>query len=251
MIDRLREAGIDARERAGRAVALPRDTNGVVSVVNLAREAAFVVAPEWASGLDSAVFLSLERLDAVEEVVPADLMAVVGAGVTCAALDERVVADGLYWPGGDVSEPAALVGDIFARAPGNWTLAGNILRRYVLALEVVLADGQVLATGARTVKWVTGHDLRQLFIGSRGTLGVITGLTLRLEALANRDVVRERYEREFRGLEEMGDDERSLAGAGTSQVDAWGSREILALLKAEFDPTGVFRDAETAFDEEA
>jgi FAD/FMN-containing dehydrogenase len=285
MIGQLRRTGIDVEDRAGRAVALPGGTDGVVEVVNAAREAGWVVAT-WAAGAterpvaSGTIALSLERLDSIDEVAPADLMAVVAAGVTCRALNERVAADGLYWPGADVSGAEAPACDVLSRAPGNWTHAGNLLRRYLLALEVVLADGRILKTGARTVKWVTGHDLRQLFIGSRGTLGVITSATLRLESLANRDVVNERYTRELAGLDELGDEPlQAMRGFGSSATGTaprgapatttghvspagdvepqrvagapvLSSLDILKILKAEFDPTGVFPPAESAFGED-
>ncbi len=271
MIEVLNTAGIPVEDRSGRAVALPGDADGVVAVVNEARKARVVVAPWWTDVAD-AVYISTERLTDITEVVPQDLMAVVGAGVTCSSLADRVECDSLYWPGCDVSEPGAAVGDIVARAQGNWTLAGNVLRRYLLGMEVVLADGRVLHTGSRTVKWVTGYDLRQLFVGSRGTMGIITGLTLRLEPLANRAVVTGRYEREFAGLEKLGDEPWHAAealdasGPGAHGGIATGAREpsasalygetatgvagslaVLRRLKAELDPTGVFPPAETAF----
>ncbi len=270
MIERLERAGIRIEHRAGRAVALPGATDGVVAVVNAAREAGWVIAPWW-GGADAgvvharvpdadaasseiagnpssaaAVHLSTERLAGINEVVPPDLMAVIGAGVTCAVLNARVATDGLYWPGGDVAEGDSAAGDVIARAPGNWTLAGNVLRRYLLGMEVVLADGRVLHTGSRTVKWVTGYDLRQLFVGSRGTLGIVTGLTVRLESLANRDAVRQRYEREFAGLETLGDAPWPAA-AVLDDAPVAGSPDVLRLLKAELDPEGVFPAAETAF----
>ncbi|MBD3348558.1 MAG: FAD-binding protein, partial [Candidatus Eisenbacteria bacterium] len=212
------------------------------------------------------IFLSLERLNSIQEIAPADLMAVAGAGVTCEALNERVLGDGLYWPGAP-GGGTALVGDVLSLAPGNWTISGNRVRRYVLALEVVLADGRVLATGARTVKWVTGYDLRQLFIGSRGTLGVITGVTLRLEALANRAVVNERYERELSGLDSLGDEplgaapEHEIAASRSGDDDrppprvverdvvALNSADVLRRIKRELDPSDVFPPVEAAFDD--
>jgi glycolate oxidase len=283
MTERLRELGIEVVDRAGRAVALPVDTSAVVGIVHAAAANGWTVAPECLAGSglsagdddgadadDSSgrspsarVFLSLERLDSIDEVVPPDLMAVLGAGVTCAALNEQVAEFGLYWPGADVSEPDQMVGDTIAAASGNWTRAGNVLRRYLLGMEVVLADGEVLRTGSRTVKWVTGYDLRQLFVGSRGTLGIVTGLTLRLESLANRDAVNERYARDFEGLDALGDaswsgdaglEESTSApiAAGSLETSApvsgaAGSLGILSRLKREFDPHGVFPPVETAF----
>lgn len=247
MIEKLRDSGVHTEDRAGRAVALPDSTDGVVAVVNVAREAGRVVAPWWVADSGGVILISLERLASVDEVVPADLMAVVGAGLTCGALNDAVREARLYWPGADVSEPGSMVGDVIARAPGNWTLSGNVLRRYVLGMDAVLADGQVLRTGSRTVKWVTGYDLRQLFMGSRGTLGVVTRLTLRLESLANRDAVRDRYEREFAGLNALGDEPWPAADVLPDAGPVIGSLDVLRLLKAELDPDGVFPAAESAF----
>ena len=236
MIDRLSELGVETEERMGRAVALPAGASDVASIVRLARDAGWVVAPAWLPPEQlkrESVALSLERLDSVDEVAAPDLMAVVGAGLACAALDERVQGDGLYWPGSDVAPDGELVGDLIARIPGNWTREGNTVRRYTLGMNVVLADGETLRTGSRTVKWVTGYDLRQLFTGSWGTLGVVTGLTVRLESLAKRSDVGERYEREFAGL-------TAHSGPPREPGSPLGSMLVLERLKRELDPQGIF-----------
>ncbi|MCK4409536.1 MAG: FAD-binding oxidoreductase, partial [Candidatus Eisenbacteria sp.] len=216
MRDRLTAIGVEMKEEAGRATALPASAQDVAAVVLLARDGGWVVTPHWAelsadAGAMSSgpppsdasaaarlsepgscgpvLHISPERLCEVEEVAPADLMAVVGAGVTVAALEERVAADGLCWPPSSFCAPDDMLGDIIARLPGGWTMEGNLARRYLLALAAVLADGSLLYAGARTVKCVTGYDLKQLMVGSCGTLGVVTSLTLRLEAVANRESV--------------------------------------------------------------
>lgn len=235
MVEKLRELGIGVEERTGRAVALPAAASEVARVVTLARDARIVVVPSWLPPErfgGSSIAVSLERLDSVDEVAAPDLTAVAGAGVSCGALDERVRDTNLYWPVSDVAGAGELAGDLIARAPGNWTRAGNTIRRYTLGMTVVLADGAILRTGSRTVKWVTGYDLRQLFVGSWGTLGVVVGLTLRLESLANRAAVSARSEREFEGL-------AGEAGAVAGGA-APGSALVLQRLKRELDPDGVF-----------
>ena len=234
MIERLAELGIETEERTGRAVALPASTTDVAALVRLARDTGCVVFHEWVRSRPAdreSVAISLDRIDSIEEVAAPDLTAVVGAGVSCRALDDRVAGEGLYWPGSNVADGDLAVGELIARAPGNNTRAGNALRRYTLGMTVVLPDGEILRTGSRTVKWVTGYDLRQLYVGSWGTLGIITGLILRLEALKNRESVSERYEREFAGL--------SFAGTEESGGRP-GSEFVLGRLKRELDPDDVF-----------
>jgi FAD/FMN-containing dehydrogenase len=143
MRDQLSAIGVELREETGRATALPASAQGVAAVVDLARDEGWVVTPHWAGlrGSGSVLHLSPERLCEIEEVVPADLMAVVGAGVTVAALEERVAADGLCWPPASFCAPNDMIGDIIARLPGGWTMEGNLARRYLLALAAVLADG--------------------------------------------------------------------------------------------------------------
>jgi glycolate oxidase len=226
-------SGLSAEERTGRATALPADAREVGALVCLARDAGVVVAPPWIdrSALpDAHVVCSVERMTSLEELLPDDLMAVADGGLTLGGLEESTEAAGLWWPGFDLAGGTELVADIVAMAPGNWTLAGNALRRYVLGMEVVLADGSLLRTGSRTVKWVTGYDLKQLFTGSWGTLGIIARLNLRLEAIANREAVRARARRDFAELED----------AGEPGGESDGSLEILTRLKRELDPEGVF-----------
>jgi len=247
--DALRATGIETVERAGRVIALPVDAPETSALVSWARESGTVVVPHYASphAVDSRasgpgsggplVFVSTENIEAVAEVAPEDLMAVAGAGISVGALEHRLADEGLFWPGSETAGSDELVGDIVATAPGNWAMTGSMLRRYLLAMEVVLADGGTLAAGARTVKSVTGYDLRELFVGSRGTLGIIVSLTLRLESLRNRESVLERYRGDFAGLDRPGT-EGGIPG---------GAALILSRLKAEFDPDCVFPPIETVW----
>lgn len=243
MSEHLSEIGIEIRERTGRVIiALPASAQDVAAVVRWAGDRGKVVVPHWmvveGLGIDP-IHISLERLDAVSEIVPADLLAVAGGGVTVSSLNEAAERDDLYWPPGEMAAPDDMIADVLARTPGNWTLTGNLTRRYVLALEVVLADGEILKAGARTVKSVTGYDAKQLFLGSWGTLGTVTAATLRLEAVRNRANVSARYENDFEALEE------SMQSAESHETEGDGAGlVILRRLKRELDPKGVFPPVE-------
>ena len=98
-----------------------------------------------------------------------------------ADLDRAAAAHGLmYAPDPSSYEISTIGGNLATNAGGLRCVKYGVTRDSVLGLEVVLADGRVLRTGRRTVKGVTGYDLTSLFVGSEGTLGVITSATLRL-----------------------------------------------------------------------
>jgi glycolate oxidase len=246
--DKLASIGVRTVERAGRVVALPVSACETGAIVKLARREGWMVAPSWmpAGALPlTPVHVSTERMGAITEVLPADLMAVVGAGVTVGALEERLREHAMFWPVSDEAAPDDAIGDILARATGNSTRGGNLVRKYVLGLEAVLADGAVVKTGSRTVKCVTGYDLRQLFIGSRGVFGVIASAVLRLEAAPRRGVLRATYERDFAGLAGERAGGGAPGGAPAAAPDR-GSLAVLRRLKKELDPDGVFPPVEVA-----
>lgn len=170
-----------------------------------------------------------DRLTGIANVAPEDLMVDASSATTMAELAVALQEHGLFWPPAGLVPSEQTLGELLSHAPGGDTRLGSTARRYVLALDVTLADGSVMRAGARTVKCVTGYDLKQLFIGSRGCLGTITGATLRLESEANRDAVERRLDEDFAGLE--------AARRSTSQGDG-GWRDVLSRLKAELDPDG-------------
>jgi FAD/FMN-containing dehydrogenase len=127
------------------------------------------------------VILSLERMRAIEEINPVQRTATVQAGVTLQALQEAVEEHALMFPLDlGARGTATLGGNAATNAGGNRVIRYGMMRDMVLGLEVVLADGTVLSSLNHLIKNNAGYDLRQLFIGSEGTLGVITRLVLRL-----------------------------------------------------------------------
>jgi FAD/FMN-containing dehydrogenase len=139
---------------------------------------------------DADVVVSLERMRDIETIDATQRIAIVQAGVTLQQLQEAADAQGMSFPLDlGARGTATLGGNASTNAGGNRVLRFGMTRDMVLGLEAVLADGTVVSSMNRLIKNNTGYDLKQLFIGSEGTLGVITRLVLRLrEKPARQDV---------------------------------------------------------------
>ncbi|ACG77097.1 FAD/FMN-containing dehydrogenase [Phenylobacterium zucineum HLK1] len=170
------------------AVARPRTPEQVADVVRAAAEAGVPVVP-WGgrTGLaggayaEGALALSLERLDAVEEIDADESLMVVQAGCPLAKACDAVEAAGLFLPLDLGARGSATIGGMVStNAGGNRVLRYGMTRDQVLGLEVVLPDGTLVPGLNRLLKNNTGYDLKQLFIGAEGTLGVVTRAVLRL-----------------------------------------------------------------------
>lgn len=127
------------------------------------------------------VALSLERMNRILEVSPADLLMVVQPGVLTQQLDDEAARHGLFYPPDPNSAASCTIGgNVAENAGGPRALKYGVTRDYVLGLEWVLPDGSVHRVGRRTSKGVAGYDLTALFVGSEGTLGVATEITVKL-----------------------------------------------------------------------
>ncbi len=134
-----------------------------------------------ADSTDDQVILSLERMNKIESIDPTQRCATVQAGVILQTFQEKIEEDGMIFPLDlGARGTATLGGNAATNAGGNRVIRYGMMRNMVLGLEVVLADGTVISSLNNLVKNNAAYDLKQLFIGSEGTLGVITRLVLKL-----------------------------------------------------------------------
>lgn len=131
--------------------------------------------------LHGGIALSLERMDRILELRPDDLTMVVQPGCVTGAVMAAAEEVGLFYPPDPNSwESCSIGGNVAENAGGPRALKYGVTRDYVLGLEVVLPSGERIRTGRQTIKGVAGYDLTALLVGSEGTLGIVTEITLEL-----------------------------------------------------------------------
>ena len=195
------EAGILPDDRLNRytidgigpqAVVLPRSTHEIQEVLGYAADSKLVVIPAGSGtklgvgnppeGVD--LVLSTSRLDQVLEYEPADLTVTVEAGIQLAALQAKLAEHGQYLSLDPPYADRCTIGGITAtNASGPSRLRFGGARDLVLGMRVVQSSGTVVKSGGKVVKNVAGYDLNKLYLGSFGTLGVITEISLKLQPL--------------------------------------------------------------------
>jgi FAD/FMN-containing dehydrogenase len=173
-------------------VVSPGSTAEVADVVRCcARHSIEIVAQGGRTGLVGGseshagqIVLSLLRLNEIEPITPNDRVAVVGAGCTLEALQTAAAEHGLE-PGIDLAArgSATIGGMISTNAGGVMAFRNGVMRHRVFGLEAVLADGSIYSDLTRVVKNSAGYDVKQLFIGGEGTLGVVTKAVIKLDPM--------------------------------------------------------------------
>jgi glycolate oxidase subunit GlcD len=171
------------------AVVFARSTNDVNKLLRFAsREKIPVTARGGGFGYvggcvpkRGGIALSLAQMNRIKEISFSDAIAIVEPGVVTADLKDAVRSQKLFYPPDPASmKDCTIGGNIATNAGGPLCLKYGVTRNYVIGLEVVLGNGEVLRTGGRVHKNKTGFDLIGLFVGSEGMLGVVTEITLRL-----------------------------------------------------------------------
>jgi glycolate oxidase len=171
------------------AVVRPRSTAEVQTVVRHCRDHSIPIVPRGAgtglsggaNAVDGCVVISLEAMDQVLEIDARERLAVVQPGVVNDDLRRIVAEQELWYPPDPASAPWSTIGgNVATNAGGLCCVKYGVTGDYVLALEVVTARGEVVRVGRRTAKGVAGYDLCSLLVGSEGTLGIVTEITVRL-----------------------------------------------------------------------
>lgn len=164
-------------------------TEQVSEILKLANKKGMPVIPRGAgTGLSGmavpakgGIVLDLSHMNKILKISIEDRLAIVQPGVVYAELEKALALDGFFFPPDPASgKVATLGGNVATNAGGVKGAKYGTTRDYVLGLQVVLPDGRIMRTGSKAMKSVSGYDLTRLFVGSEGTLGVVTEITLKI-----------------------------------------------------------------------
>jgi len=175
----------------------PSETNEVSAILKYCYQHNICVTPRGAgTGLSGGalpvhggISLSTEKMNKILYIDEKNLQVLTQPGVITQVLQETVAAKGLYYPPDPSSRGSCFIGgNIAENSGGPRAVKYGVTKDYVLALEVVLPNGDIINTGAATLKNSTGYNLTQLFVGSEGTLGIVTKIHLKLVPLPSQTI---------------------------------------------------------------
>jgi glycolate oxidase len=178
--------------KEAQCVVLPANTDEVSKCVKACYDANVIMVPRAAgTGLAAGavaifggVIISIERMNKIIEIDKDNMVCVTEPGVTTAVLQDTVQKDGLFYGGDPCSGDSCFIGgNVATNAGGNRAVKYGVTRDQVMGMEVVTPSGEVVTLGGKFRKNATGYMLMHLFIGSEGTLGIITKIYLKLVAL--------------------------------------------------------------------
>jgi glycolate oxidase len=179
-------------------VVQPATTQDVSQIMAYCNEHLLPVTPRGAgTGLSGGalpvkggVVLDMKRFDKVLHVDKRNFQVTTEPGVITQVLQEQLKADGLFYPPDPASKGSCFIGgNVSENSGGPRAVKYGVVKDYVLNLEIVLPNGEVMWTGANVLKNATGYNLTQLIVGSEGTLGVITKIVLRLIPAVKHDLL--------------------------------------------------------------
>jgi glycolate oxidase len=227
----------------------PESSMTIAEIVKLANKSKFKTIPVGTESILNAqslllgkeLILKSNRLNKIKKVVAEDLYVILEPGFLLKDLNEKLQSFDLFYPLADKTSKGTIGGAVASNLKGNVKERNLQTRDYVLALEVVDPQGEILKVGARTFKSVTGYDLPRLFVGSWGTLGVITEVSLRLVPIGKR--------KEYENLTfevPKRNPSKTETGTGTETEDQDDYRTILSSrIKKSLDPHGIFPELQS------
>ena len=171
------------------AIIIPQSTDEISKVTRVANREKINIIPRGAGtnicgssvARQGGIIIGFHRMNKILEIDPENMCAVVQPGVVNADLQKEVAAYGLMYPPDPASMFVSTIGgNVALNAGGPRGVKYGVTKDYLLGLEVVLPSGEVIKTGGKTLKSVTGYDLTRLMCGSEGTLGIVTEITVRL-----------------------------------------------------------------------
>ena len=170
-------------------VVIPKTAEEITEIVKIANKKLIPITPRGAgSGLSGGsipvfggIVISLEKMNKILEIDYSNMMMVLEPGVVTNDINEVIAEKGLFYAGYPMSvETCFIGGNVAENAGGGRAVKYGVTSRYIMGLEIVTPEGDIVQLGGKLVKDVTGYDLKQLIIGSEGTLGIVTKVIIKL-----------------------------------------------------------------------